>query len=625
MGFGGDPLLDGVAFQIENGERVCLIGRNGAGKSTLLGIADGTIAPDGGEVWRQPGLSIARLSQDLPSDEEAVVYDVVAGGLADVGRLLTEYHHVSHRVVDDASQLRALEGLQREIDACDGWSLGQRVDGILERLALPADARLGSLSGGWRRRVALARALVRDPDLLLLDEPTNHLDIDLIEWLEEQIAALRGGVLFVTHDRALLARLATRIVELDRGVLTSWSGSYARFLERKAAALEEEARHAAQFDKKLAQEEAWIRQGIRARRTRNEGRVRALQAMRAERAARREAPGEVRLSLDDDRRSGKLVAEVEHLTYAWEGTPVVQDFSTRILRGDRIGLIGPNGAGKTTLLHLLLGRLEPSAGTVRLGARLEVAYQDQLRAALDPGKTVLESLAGGREYVEIGGERRHALGYLQDFLFTPERARTPLRALSGGERNRLLLARLFARPANLLVLDEPTNDLDVETLELLEELLGRFDGTLLLVSHDRAFLDAVVTSTWVFEGGGRIVEHAGGYTDWAIRRDARSVAKAPAAPAPARARKRQRPRKLGYKEARELDQAPEKIEALEAEQTALVARIGEPEFYAEDPDEQARVHGRIAALREELEAAYQRWLELEAIRDGGDPAENEAG
>jgi ATP-binding cassette subfamily F protein uup len=618
IAFGRHALLDEASFQIDAGERVCLIGRNGAGKSTLLKIVHGEVMTDSGEIWRQPGLSIARLAQDLPGVDDASVYDVVATGLASVGRLLAEFHHVSHAVAEDASQMKRMEVLQHEIDTCNGWTLGQRVDAMLARLELPADARIGELSGGWRRRVALAQALVSNPDLLLLDEPTNHLDIELIQWLEEQLVELRGGVLFVTHDRALLTRLATRIVELDRGVLTSWACDYPTFLTKKAAALEEELRHAALFDKKLAQEEVWIRQGIKARRTRNEGRVRALLALREERAARREVEGKVRLALDEGRGSGKLVAEAQHASYAWPGSdaPVLRNFSLRIMRGDRIGLVGPNGVGKTTLLRLLLGQLAPSSGQVRLGARLEIAYYDQLRAALEFEKTVIENLAEGREYIEINGERRHVMGYLQDFLFSPDRARTPLKALSGGEHNRLLLARLFAQPANLLVLDEPTNDLDLETLELLEELLIDYRGTILLVSHDRAFLDNVVTSTLVFEGDGQIQEYVGGYSDWVRhRKKPIAVTTRPVVEPVKSVAAKSKPRKLGFKQARELEQLPAKIESLEAEQAELLRRLGEPGFYKESAAEQARIHERIAALVGELEIAYAHWSELEQLRD----------
>jgi len=513
IAFGQAPLLEGASLTIEAGERIGLIGRNGAGKSTLIQLVDGAVVPDAGEVWRQPGLRISRLAQELPGNADATVYDTVAEGLATTGRLLAAYHHVSHEVANDPTLLRRMEELQHEIEACDGWSLGQRVDQILARLELDGEARLGALSGGWKRRVALARALVSEPDLLLLDEPTNHLDIEVIEWLEERLQELSGAVLFVTHDRALLTRLATRILELDRGALTSWPGSYPRFLADKAAALEQEERQQAVFDKKLAQEEVWIRKGIKARRTRNEGRVRALLRMREQRAQRRELEGKARMALDPGESSGKLVIDAQEVAFAWGGLPVVHDLSLRIMRGDRIGLVGANGVGKTTLLRILLGDLAPSSGSVQLGTRVQVAYFDQLRAELALDRTVIENIADGSEYTEINGQRRHVLGYLQDFLFSPERARTPVSALSGGERNRVLLARLFAQPANLLVMDEPTNDLDLETLELLEELLIEYPGTLLVASHDRAFLDNVVTSTLVFEGGGRVQEHVGGYSD----------------------------------------------------------------------------------------------------------------
>ncbi len=615
LAFGRHALLEGASLQVEAGERVCLIGRNGAGKSTLLKIVAGEVVPDAGELWRMPGLSIATLSQELPRDDDATVFDAVASGLSEVGRLLAEFHHVSHDLEHDPALLSRMEDLQHAIEACDGWSLGQRVDQILARLELPADARLGELSGGWRRRVALAQALVREPDLLLLDEPTNHLDIEVISWLEERLLEFRGGVLFVTHDRTLLARLATRIVELDRGTLRSWACSYPDFLSRKAAALEEEARHASLFDKKLAQEEVWIRQGIKARRTRNEGRVRALVALREERSQRRELEGKARLSLDEGTSSGKLVADAEHVSYSWGDTPIVRDFSLRIMRGDRIGLVGPNGVGKTTLLRVLLGQLAPTAGRVRLGTKLEIAYYDQLRAVLELEKTVIENIAEGREYVDVKGQRRHVISYLQDFLFSPDRARVPVKALSGGERNRLLLARLFAQPANLLVLDEPTNDLDIETLELLEEILIDYRGTLLLVSHDRAFLDNVVTSTLVFEGGGRVQEYAGGYSDW-LRQRAKpvSIAAKPVADAKPAVPARPKGAKLGFKEARELEELPAAIESLEREQDELSGRLSVPAFYKIDSTEQARVHARLATLDDEIRAAYARWDALDERR-----------
>jgi ATP-binding cassette subfamily F protein uup len=621
IAFGRHPLLEHASFQIDAGERVCLIGRNGAGKSTLLKIASGEVTPDAGEIWRRPALSIATLSQELPFDDQSTVFDVVASGLAEDGRMLAEFHRVSHATSLDASLLARMDELQHEIEVRGGWSLSQRVDQILARLDLDADARIGALSGGWRRRVALAQALVCKPDLLLLDEPTNHLDIEVIEWLEAELLEFRGAVLFVTHDRALLTRLATRIVELDRGVLTSWAGDYPQFLAKKAAALEEEERHRALFDKKLAQEEVWIRQGIKARRTRNEGRVRALVALREERARRREVEGKSRLALDEGQASGKLVVDAQNVSFAFGDSPIVRDFSLRIMRGDRIGLVGPNGVGKTTLLRLLLGQLEPSAGRVRLGTKLEIAYYDQLRAVLELEKTVMENIAEGREYVEVQGQRRHVISYLQDFLFSPDRARTPAKVLSGGERNRLVLARLFAQPANLLVLDEPTNDLDIETLELLEEILVDYRGTILLVSHDRAFLDNVVTSTLVFEGQGRVQEYVGGYADWVRLRQAASGAKPVARPAPGKSAepapaRRPRAAKLSYKNERELSQAPARIESLEAEQAELTQRVSQPAFYKGDPAEQARVHARLAALAAELAGAYARWEALEALRDG---------
>jgi ATP-binding cassette subfamily F protein uup len=613
ISFGLETVLDHAGFEIEAGERVCLIGRNGAGKSTLLKLVSGEVAADEGRIWRQPGLQVAQLDQELLAPDDATVFDVVTGGLPELGALLADYHHVSHAVGDDVSLLSRLEQLQHEIETRDGWRLHERVDGILARLELPPDARLAELSGGWRRRVGLARALVGEPDLLLLDEPTNHLDIEVIQWLEDALLDFRGGVLFVTHDRALLTRLATRILELDRGQLTSWPGDYPRFLERKAAALVEEARHQAVFDKKLAQEEAWIRQGIKARRTRNEGRVRALEALRAERRQRREVVGRARIAVEDAQASGKLVIEAEKLSFAWDGEPVVRDLSLRILRGDRIALIGPNGAGKTTLLRLLLGDLAPDAGTVRHGTKLEIAYFDQLREQLDGDRTVAENVAEG-DHFEIGGQRRHVIGYLQDFLFSPERARTPVRTLSGGERNRLLLARLFSRPANLLVLDEPTNDLDIETLELLEERLMEFAGTILLVSHDRAFVDNVVTSTLAFEGDGRVFEYVGGYGDWLRqRRPAEETTKAPRpSPTPQSAAPLPKPAKRSYKEVRELEQLPARIEALEREQAELGNEVSQPGFHRREPADQRRVHERLAAVASELTVAYARWEQLEA-------------
>ncbi|MBS1222518.1 MAG: transporter ATPase, partial [Proteobacteria bacterium] len=468
IAFGAEKLLDDASFQLDAGERVCLIGRNGAGKTTLLRLLADALHADSGEIWRQPGLRIATLAQELPADTTATVFEIVAGGLEGLGKLLAEYHEAAVQLTHDHApeQMRRMEQLQHELEARDGWRWQQRVETVLSRLQLPADTPLAELSGGWRRRTLLGQALVREPDVLLLDEPTNHLDLETIQWLEEELLEFRGGLLFVTHDRALLQRLATRLLELDRGALTSWPGDYAAFVEKKTALLEVEARHNAKFDKKLAQEEAWIRQGIKA--------------LREERRQRRERVGKASVELEQAEASGKLVIEAKNVHYAWRDEPLIRDFSARIQRGDRIGLIGPNGCGKSTLLALLLGRLPPDSGQIRWGTKLEIAWFDQLREQLDPEQTVLDSVAGGRETLEINGQRRHVIGYLGDFLFTAQRARSPVKSLSGGERNRLLLARLFSQPANLLVMDEPTNDLDLETLELLEELLLEFTGTLLL-------------------------------------------------------------------------------------------------------------------------------------------------
>jgi ATP-binding cassette subfamily F protein uup len=619
IAFGAEKLLDGASFQIEPGERVCLIGRNGTGKTTLLRLLAGEIQPDGGEIWHQPGLRVATLAQELPADTTATAFEIVAGGLEGLGELLAEYHEAAVQLAQAPTPegLRRMERLQHELEARDGWRWQQRVETVISRLQLPADTPLAELSGGWRRRVLLGRALIRDPDLLLLDEPTNHLDLDTIQWLEDELLEFRGGLLFVTHDRALLQRLATRLLELDRGMLTSWPGDYPAFLEKKAALLEVEARHNAKFDMNLAQEETWIRQGIKARRTRNEGRVRALLALREERRQRREQAGRASFELEQAETSGRLVIEAQNLSYAWQSEPLIRDFSVRIMRGDRIGLIGPNGSGKSTLLNLLLGRLIPHAGQVRLGTKLGVAYFDQLRERLDPELTVLDSVAEGRETVVINGQRRHVIGYLGDFLFTAQRARSPVKSLSGGERNRLLLARLFTQPANLLVMDEPTNDLDLETLELLEELLGEYTGTLLLVSHDRAFLDNVVTSCLVFEGGGRIREYVGGYSDWLRQRPAPEpvvAAKSKPAPAPKPSRPAT-PGRLGYNERRELEGLPARIEELERRQRELHALTADPAFYKRDPAAINRQLEELRALEAELESALRRWEDLERRGD----------
>ncbi|HFQ13837.1 MAG TPA: ATP-binding cassette domain-containing protein [Gammaproteobacteria bacterium] len=620
LAFGDVPLLAQVDLQIEPGERICLLGRNGTGKSTLLRVLAGETAIDDGEIWRRPGLRMASLAQEVPAGEARSVFEVVAGGLEELGQLLGEYHRLALRLEqgeDAPATLAQFSRLQQQIESADGWRFEQRVSAAISRLELPPDESMDALSGGLKRRVLLARALVQEPDLLLLDEPTNHLDIDGITWLEEFMLGFRGTLLFITHDRTFLQNLATRIIELDRGRLTSWPGDYARYLRNKEAREAVEAEQNAQFDRKLAREEAWIRQGIKARRTRNEGRVRALEALRAQRRARREQIGKAKLNLQSAEESGKLVAEVENASLSRGGRCLFRNFSTRILRGDRIGIIGPNGIGKTSLIKMLLGELPPDSGRVTLGRRLEVAYFDQQRAQLDPEKSVLENLAIGSEQINIGGRSRHVISYLQDFLFTPRRIHSPVASLSGGERNRLLMARLFTRPANLLVMDEPTNDLDMETLELLEDRLIGFSGTLLLVSHDRRFLDNVVTSTLVFEEEGVLREYVGGYEDWLRQRRSPVADKAPpvktgkAVEQRPRETRADKPRKLSYKEQRELDSLPGRIEALEAEQESLQARVSDAGFYQQDKQQIVDTLQRLETLQEELERAYQRWEELE--------------
>lgn len=627
LAFGHRPLLDKVDLEVRRGERVCLLGRNGEGKSSLLGAITGRVHLDEGSVFVRPGARVAWLDQEVTCDGKDTVFDVVAGGLPEQGRLLADYHHVAAALAHDPStaNMQRLEDLQHRLEAADAWQLEQRVEAVLSRLGLDGDMPMGDLSGGWRRRAMLARALACDPDVLLLDEPTNHLDIEAITWLEEFMAEYTGALLFISHDRAFVRRLATRIVELDRGVLTSWPGSYDDYLRLKGEQLEVEARHNARFDKRLSEEEAWIRQGIKARRTRNEGRVRALEAMREERRRRRERGGTAKLRLEAGESSGKVVAEAEDVTFAYgDGEAVIRGLTTTMLRGDRIGVIGPNGAGKSTLLKLLLGDLEPTAGTIKRGTRLQVAYFDQQRAVLDPEASVMDSVGDGRDTVTINGRETHVAGYLRDFLFPPERLRSPVSTLSGGERNRLLLARLFAQPANLLVMDEPTNDLDVETLELLEELLMDYSGTLLLVSHDRAFLDNVVTGTLVFEGDGKVTDYVGGYTDWqrqAAARRAEEKARASTAtknPVSKNAQARDQAKteqartpKLSYKEQRELEALPSRIEELEREQARLEAFICEPDFYQQCKNEVDATFDRLATVKQELEAAFERWETLD--------------
>ncbi len=617
LAFGHKLLLDHAQLQIEARERVCLVGRNGAGKSTLLNVLRGAITPDDGTLWQRDGLTIAHLEQDVPADLPATVYQTVAGGLPELGQLLSDYHDASHSIsAEDRAGLRRLAELQQRIEDLGGWNLSQRVEEVLSRLALPADLLVAACSGGMRRRVMLGRALVSDPDVLLLDEPTNHMDIDAITALEELLLGFHGATVFITHDRALIRRLATRIVELDRGQLTSFPGNYDAYLIRKQQMLDVEARENANFDKFLAEEEVWIRQGIKARRTRNEGRVRRLESLREARRERVATQGAVRLDVDSRGRSGQIVADLDHVTFAYGEQTLVRDLTMTVRRGDRIGIIGANGCGKSTLLRLMLGQLEPHSGHVRRGTQLTTAYFDQQRAQLDPDASVRQNVSGGADNVTIGGRSKHVIGYLGDFLFPPERANSPVASLSGGERNRLLLAKLFTQPANLLVFDEPTNDLDAETLELLEELLGEFTGTLLLVSHDRSFIDNVVTSVLAFEGDGRWGEYVGGYQDWLRQRridNDRDDAPPPASTGSSVLQKNVplTKKKLSYKEQRELDAMPQTIDALESNQHKLQQRIAEPEFYRQDKAVIAETLASLDEANERLAAEYARWEQLE--------------
>lgn len=619
LAFGGPPIFDGINLQIEAGDRLCLMGRNGSGKSTLLKLIGGDLPQESGEIQRQQGLKVTQLTQDVPPDLSGSVFDVVASGMGNVAALLAEYHHVSHELALDGSEklLAKLETLQKELEESDGWSLHQEVERVLNRLQLDADAEFTALSGGTKRRALLARALVSSPDILVLDEPTNHLDIDTILWLEEFLAKNVKTVLFVTHDRAFARRLANRVAELDRGRLYAFSCGYDEFVERREALLEAEITRQALFDKKLAQEEAWIRQGIKARRTRNEGRVRALKKLREESRQRRERQGTAKIQLQAADRSGALVAEALDVSFAFDGRPIVKNFSTTIMRGDRIGIIGPNGSGKTTLLRLLLGELEPQQGEIKLGTRREVLYFDQLREQLQLDKSVQENVGEGNDTLIINGQSRHIIGYLQDFLFSPERARTPVSILSGGERNRLLLAKLFTKPSNILVMDEPTNDLDAETLDLLEDLLQEYPGTLLLVSHDREFLNNVVSSTLVLTGDGTVRDYVGGYDDWLSQSASEAAAVAPPAAKAAQDKPKRQPergRKLSFKEERELEALPERIAALEEEQAGLHARLSDPDFYRNAGSETAVINARLAELEQELESAFLRWDELESLK-----------
>ena len=612
--YGTQVLLDDLNLNIERGEKLGLLGRNGAGKTTLLKVLADELTPDSGERWMRPGVRIARLQQTLPEADELSVYDAVAAGIADAGRLLSEYHRLIQ--ADPPADMDVLARVQQQLEAADGWALQQRVETTISQLQLPAEAAMSELSGGWRRRVALAQALVSQPDILLLDEPTNHLDIPAIRWLEEQLANFQGAIILITHDRRFLQNVANSIAELDRGYLTQWRGDYQGFLRHREQQLQAEERANDLFDKKLAQEEVWIRQGIKARRTRNEGRVRALKEMRNERQGRRERTGTAKFAVEGSGQSGKIVAELQHVDKYFGDLCVLKDVSTIIQRGDRVGLVGPNGAGKSTLVKILLDQLQPDAGEINFGSKLEIAYSDQLRGQLDPRKNLIDNVCGGQDFIEINGKRRHAISYLGDFLFSPERVRTPVKALSGGEQNRAILAKLFSKPANLLVLDEPTNDLDIETLELLEEILLTFDGTVLLVSHDRDFMDNVVTSLLVLEGHGVVSEHAGGYSDWDARGGrlvenvkkpmTESVAPVPSIALDTISAKKS---KLSYKDQRERDSLPGVIETLEQRQQALEDTISKTGFYQSDQVQQ--VLEELASVKADMETTFERWAELE--------------
>ena len=626
LNFGTHILLDEVDFTLKKGSKIGLLGRNGAGKTTFMKVIAGSMQPDSGERWLRPGVEVAWLEQSLPEADEQSVYDMVAGGLAEVGELLKQYHHM---IADyENADTAKLERVQGELEAKQGWSLGQKVDTVITQLQLPADKLMSELSGGWRKRVALARALVREPEFLLLDEPTNHLDVPAIEWLEKQLQEYNGAVLLVTHDRTFLQNVVNKIVEIDRGHLYEFEGTFQKFLDFREQQLASEERANKLFDKKLAEEEVWIRQGIKARRTRNEGRVRALEALRLERGARRELEGSAKFKLNTTESSGKIVAELEDISHSFGDRDVIKDFSTTVMRGDRIGIVGANGAGKSTLLKILLGKLTAQEGTVKLGSKLEVAYFDQLREHLDMDKNLIDNVSGGSDYIEINGQNKHVISYLGDFLFAPDRIRTPAKALSGGEQNRAILAKVFSRPANILVLDEPTNDLDIETLELLEDILLKFDGTVLLVSHDRQFMDNVVTSLMVFEGDGKIGEYVGGYSDWARRggklfsfEDSEKSSGGPSTkkleekPEPKKAQKK----KLSYKEQRELEALPGQIEALEISQAELEKHMSQPEFYDNQDDGEKSVEKtlkQVAYVQSQLEKTYERWEDLEKLRNG---------
>ncbi|PLR58512.1 ABC transporter ATP-binding protein [Vibrio parahaemolyticus] len=626
LAFGDHPLLDRAEFALQENERVCLVGRNGAGKSTLMKVLAGDILLDDGKIQIIQDVVVSRLEQDPPRNQEGTVYEYVSGGLAEIGEQLKIYHDLLDLVAQDPSEknINRLAKTQEQLDHSNAWRFDDRVKNVLSALKLSPDTLLRDLSGGWQRKAALARALVCDPDVLLLDEPTNHLDVTTIEWLENFLKDFKGSIIFISHDRAFIKSMATRIVDLDRGQLSSFPGDYDNYLLEKEEMLRVEDMQNAEFDKKLAQEEVWIRQGIKARRTRNEGRVRALKKLREERRDRREVQGKVNLNIDDASRSGKIVFEAENVSFAYDGKQIVDNFSFNIMRGDRIALIGPNGCGKSTVLKLLLGQLEAQSGRLHCGTKLEVAYFDQYREILDPEKTVIDNLADGKQEVMVGGRQRHALSYLQDFLFAPKRARTPVKALSGGEKNRLLLARILLKPNNLLILDEPTNDLDIETLELLEEMLANYQGTLLLVSHDREFVDNTVTTSWIFEGDGVIEEFVGGYHDAKQQRDqALAVRFSTEKPAkkekvveetPKTTQPKNNSKKLSYKLQRELEALPAKLEQLESDIETLQEQVNDPEFFAKPVEQTQPVLEQLAALEQELEIAFERWEELEAMQ-----------
>jgi len=626
LAYGTHPLLDNADAVIESGERVCIVGRNGAGKSTLLKVLDGQVILDDGEINQVGSLKISRLEQDPPKGASGTVFDYVAQGMPEIANLLIDFHHVSTQLQTDCTDqlLNKLERLSNKLEAADGWRFDNRIQLVLTQLELTPDAKLESLSGGWLRKVALARALVSEPDLLLLDEPTNHLDMTSVMWLEQFLKEFKGGIVFISHDRAFIRAVATRILDLDRGKLISYPGDYATYLEQKAHDLKVEETQNALFDKRLAEEEAWIRQGVKARRTRNEGRVRELKQLRNERKKRVDQVGKTDFNIETADRSGKLVFEAKHLHHAFKDRIIADDFSTLVMRGDRIGLVGPNGIGKTTLLKLLFGDLKADSGEIKQGVNLEFAYFDQYREKLDEEATVQDNVAEGKQEVMMGGRSRHVLGYLQDFLFPPARARTPVKALSGGEKNRLLLAKLFLKPSNILVLDEPTNDLDIETLELLEDIINQYQGTVLIVSHDREFIDNTCSSVWAFEGNGKVTDIVGGYSDYEAytnylaeqeKQQQQQPVKKVEKSEPAPVKSNNKANKLSYKLKLELEQLPNKMEQLEAELEKQQERVSHEDFFKQDSDVTAKELNHLAQLESDLEAAFERWEELEELKN----------